>query len=81
MDLLLLLVRSTSLHWIVLGRFGEAKEFLPSLEASAQPSFGMHFINIAYSQVLIGPRLISSPFANGATFLGFEMAARMLDRI
>ncbi|KAJ3576777.1 hypothetical protein NP233_g191 [Leucocoprinus birnbaumii] len=27
------------------------------------------------------PTLIRSPFANGATFLGFEMAARMLDRI
>ncbi|KXN90953.1 hypothetical protein AN958_03020 [Leucoagaricus sp. SymC.cos] len=29
----------------------------------------------------LGPTLIRSPFANGATFLGFEMAARVLDRI
>ncbi|TCD65347.1 Mitochondrial carrier protein ymc2 [Steccherinum ochraceum] len=27
----------------------------------------------------LGPTLIRSPFANGATFLGFEMAARLLD--
>ncbi|KAF5351708.1 hypothetical protein D9756_007651 [Leucocoprinus leucothites] len=27
------------------------------------------------------PTLIRSPFANGATFLGFEMAARVLDRM
>ncbi|KAJ3491268.1 hypothetical protein NLI96_g855 [Meripilus lineatus] len=29
----------------------------------------------------LGPTLIRSPFANGATFLGFEMAARVLDRL
>ncbi|KAF9010608.1 mitochondrial carrier domain-containing protein [Cyathus striatus] len=29
----------------------------------------------------LGPTLIRSPFANGATFLGFEMAMRVLDRI
>lgn len=28
----------------------------------------------------LGPTLIRSPFANGATFLGFEMAMRVLDR-
>jgi len=27
------------------------------------------------------PTLIRSPFANGATFLGFEMAARVLDKL
>ncbi|KAJ2917770.1 hypothetical protein MD484_g2670, partial [Candolleomyces efflorescens] len=29
----------------------------------------------------LGPTLIRSPFANGATFLGFEMAMRVLDRL
>ncbi|KAF8893509.1 mitochondrial carrier domain-containing protein [Infundibulicybe gibba] len=29
----------------------------------------------------LGPTLIRSPFANGATFLGFEMAMRVLDSI
>ncbi|TFK44304.1 mitochondrial carrier domain-containing protein [Crucibulum laeve] len=29
----------------------------------------------------LGPTLIRSPFANGATFLGFEMANRLLDRL
>ncbi|TFK25211.1 mitochondrial carrier with solute carrier repeats [Coprinopsis marcescibilis] len=29
----------------------------------------------------LGPTLIRSPFANGATFLGFEMAMRLLDKV
>jgi len=29
----------------------------------------------------LGPTLIRSPFANGATFLGFEMASRLLNNI
>ncbi|KAF9527341.1 mitochondrial carrier domain-containing protein [Crepidotus variabilis] len=29
----------------------------------------------------LGPTLIRSPFANGATFLGFEMAMRVLDKL
>lgn len=72
------LVRSTSLLWTVYGLCGERKVFLPSLEVWVLPLSGAYLQKFHF---LILMDTVSSPFANGATFLGFEMAARVLDRL
>lgn len=74
-------VKNTNLRFTALGQFGGQRALERFSEALAPPSFGTRHSLLQHcsSMAKMGPP--SSPFANGATFLGFEMAARVLDRL
>ena len=73
--------RNTPQHWIVCVPCGVPKVLVHLPVGWDLHSFGTYHPLHRAIRTTSEQSLFRSPFANGATFLGFEMAMRVLDKL